>query len=694
MKKIFILFCLLFCSLTLSAQSFISEWEGHNGTANSVVFTKDGLRLITSGNDGSIRIFNLSDNSLFKIIQSKNDEVRSMIMSDDGTKFAVTGDRNMVEVYSYPAGALIKSFIDTCASICFTSDGSKIISCSDFLHIWDVASATQIKSLPVPKSNRVIITKEIGKVLLAGDDSKIYLFDYNTGQIIRTYNEHIMAVLGLALSPDGSKFASSSADRTIRIWDINSTTSLKIGIAHLGYVYSIAYSNDGTKLITACEDTRTRLYGTNPVDVLHTYWDHRGAVYSAAFSPNGEKVASVGEDGIIKIWDTTPDSYLLLESIPAHTGIITNIEYSPDGFLIATSGYDNSINIWDPALGFQMKNLTGHTDTITSIKFFKDAATVISGSVDGRIRLWNLSTGKSTLNINNQSAVLSLAAGGDFSKIFSSGANGVLKAFNSSGILLKKIDSNEIMKRALAYDPNNAVLLAGDDAGFVKIYSVSDYTFKKSYDLKSAVKKIVISDGGTYYYVLLKDNSLTEIASSTGTLRSIKKDLTILDVVVSTPKIALVLSGGTVEFLRQSDLSVWGGFKYSSGYPNKVAFNPAGDLIALGGLGLNNIKVRELQNILSAENLSELHDDFKLYNNFPNPFNPSTNIRFGLSLHSEVRLEIYNILGQLVDRKLLGEFKPGIYTVSWNPQNLSGGTYFYTLRSSSKVLTGKMIYLK
>jgi len=80
-----------------------------------------------------------------------------------------------------------------------------------------------------------------------------------------------------------------------------------------------------------------------------------------------------------------------------------------------------------------------------------------------------------------------------------------------------------------------------------------------------------------------------------------------------------------------------------------------------------------------AENIP---NTYELNSNYPNPFNPSTSIRYGLPAESNVRLQIYNILGQLV-ASLVNEKQPaGYQSVIWNA-NVASGIYFYRLEAVS-----------
>ena len=85
---------------------------------------------------------------------------------------------------------------------------------------------------------------------------------------------------------------------------------------------------------------------------------------------------------------------------------------------------------------------------------------------------------------------------------------------------------------------------------------------------------------------------------------------------------------------------------------------------------------------------------FELNQNFPNPFNPETTIKYSLPQSGDVAMIIYNLLGQEV-AKLVSEIQQGGYhSVTWNASNVSSGIYFYRLTSGDFVSTKKMVLLK
>jgi len=75
--------------------------------------------------------------------------------------------------------------------------------------------------------------------------------------------------------------------------------------------------------------------------------------------------------------------------------------------------------------------------------------------------------------------------------------------------------------------------------------------------------------------------------------------------------------------------------------------------------------------------------EYTLYQNYPNPFNPSTTIKYSLPFESNVRIAVYNILGELLD-VLIDETKEvGFHNFNWNASNLASGIYIYTIDAKS-----------
>jgi L-ascorbate metabolism protein UlaG (beta-lactamase superfamily) len=95
-----------------------------------------------------------------------------------------------------------------------------------------------------------------------------------------------------------------------------------------------------------------------------------------------------------------------------------------------------------------------------------------------------------------------------------------------------------------------------------------------------------------------------------------------------------------------------------------------------------------------VENVQEIPAGFTLSQNYPNPFNPSTTIKYQVPKTSVVILKIFDILGREVAFLVNEEKSAGTYDIQWDASNMSGGVYFYRLKTEGFVETKKMILLK
>lgn len=99
-------------------------------------------------------------------------------------------------------------------------------------------------------------------------------------------------------------------------------------------------------------------------------------------------------------------------------------------------------------------------------------------------------------------------------------------------------------------------------------------------------------------------------------------------------------------------------------------------------------------NLVGINDVSPLPNAFKLDQNFPNPFNPETVIRFSLPTADYARLEVFNSLGESVALLAEGPTAAGTHSVRFDASKLVSGIYFCRLATSTGILTGKMTLLK
>ena len=89
--------------------------------------------------------------------------------------------------------------------------------------------------------------------------------------------------------------------------------------------------------------------------------------------------------------------------------------------------------------------------------------------------------------------------------------------------------------------------------------------------------------------------------------------------------------------------------------------------------------------------------DFKLEQNYPNPFNSSTTIKYKIEKRSNVKIEIFNIIGQKIETLVDEVQMPNEYTIRWEVSDktvLPSGLYFYQINVDNRIKSRRMIYIK
>lgn len=127
---------------------------------------------------------------------------------------------------------------------------------------------------------------------------------------------------------------------------------------------------------------------------------------------------------------------------------------------------------------------------------------------------------------------------------------------------------------------------------------------------------------------------------------------------------------------------------------NAVVNSTAGT-ISVSQNGVSNFYIVTADKLTDVKEVNNtVPDNFSLKQNYPNPFNPSTTIEFSLKENSNVKLSIYNILGQKVVTLIDGQMNAGAHIYQFNASNLSSGIYFYQLTAGENSKIMKMELLK
>jgi len=95
-----------------------------------------------------------------------------------------------------------------------------------------------------------------------------------------------------------------------------------------------------------------------------------------------------------------------------------------------------------------------------------------------------------------------------------------------------------------------------------------------------------------------------------------------------------------------------------------------------------------------ADGTLAVPEEFRMFHNYPNPFNPTTTIRFAIPKSSRVTLSIYDLNGRIIERLVDEQKEPGYYSVQWNASRYSSGMYFYKIQAGNFQEVKKCLLIK
>lgn len=109
----------------------------------------------------------------------------------------------------------------------------------------------------------------------------------------------------------------------------------------------------------------------------------------------------------------------------------------------------------------------------------------------------------------------------------------------------------------------------------------------------------------------------------------------------------------------------------------------------------NNITISETGNIIGISPINnQIPGSYKLYQNYPNSFNPSTTIKFNVPVQSLVKIDVFDITGRIVETLVNAELREGYYEINWDASKISSGIYFYIIHAGNFSETKKMVLIK
>ena len=458
--------------VTTSEDGAVRVWDAGSGEllgdltnpgagVRTAVFSADGARILTASDDGTAQIWDAAGRAILGKLKGHEGKVFAAAFSADARRFVTASEDKTALVWDVASGepvCRLEGHRDEVYRAAFSPDGARIVTASkdQSARVWDAASCEKLGELKGYRSvvSDTVFSPDGTRIVTASDDGMARVWDVATGEMLGELAGHRHRVHSAVFSPDGRRILTASEDGTARIWDAINGETLRELTGHGSWVRTAAFDPDGRRVVTASGDGTARVWDPASGEPLRPFAGHRQWVQSVAFSRDGARLVTASTDKTARVWDATNGA--LLHELKGHREVVSGAAFSPDGARIVTGSDDGTARVWDAADGKTLRELAGHGDVVNGAAFSADGTRIATASADKTVRVWDAAIGETVRKLEGHSdQVMSVAFSPDGTRIVTASFDRTARVWDAiSGKMLHTLEGHTDKVTSAGFSPD------------------------------------------------------------------------------------------------------------------------------------------------------------------------------------------------------------------------------------------------
>jgi WD40 repeat protein len=359
-----------------------------------------------------------------------NGRIADLAMSGDG-RLALSGGFNEARLWnlqSLEEQAVLPTHRGT-VFVALNADGARAITTdAEHIRVWQTRPLALQRTLDGHAGVVLAVAlRDDGVLASAGQDGVVRLWNVETGSLLAELRGHRASINALAFHDD--LLASVSEDGTLRAWSVEKRellTTIDLGVRRR---QRVAISPDGSRIATSSGDMKARVWSVEKLLRRRRLLGGEGYFVNLAVSPDGALGAGAGGDAVVRVWDLVTGGPKWL--LPGHEGFVSALSFSPDIHLLASGSHDGTIRIWNMQTGREDRTLREHADRTQSVAFSPDGKLFVSQGPSA-LHVWETATWQQRRVIAGVEPAPHLLFSQDSGLVFAGGQDKILRAWRSS----------------------------------------------------------------------------------------------------------------------------------------------------------------------------------------------------------------------------------------------------------------------